>query len=157
MITNTFKIFFAAAVLGFTANIQAQNYTSGVGVIFEGGKEGNFIGAQYKHFFTEYGAGEFSALAGKESVLAQANFQFQYPLMRNIDWYVGAGPGVMYGPNRFNNEKSFYFAPAGMIGLDVKFGDTPLALSADWRPRVFLGKDQYTAIGRFGAGLKYTF
>lgn len=138
---------------------KAQNYTSGIGVIADAGARGTMFGIQYKHFFGEYTAGEFSAATEIENTLVQANFQLQYPLFnsRNLDFYVGAGPGMMYGKNLNNSEKSFYFAPAAMVGLDLSVGDLPLSVAADWRPRVFVGQDPSVEIGRFAVGVKYTF
>lgn len=138
---------------------KAQNYTSGIGAIADVGERGTMFGIQYKHFFGEYTAGEFSAATEIENSLVQANFQFQYPLFnsRNLDFYVGAGPGVMYGNNLNNSVKSFYFAPAAMVGLDLSLGDLPLSIAADWRPRVFVGQDPSVEISRFAVGIKYTF
>lgn len=137
----------------------AQNYTSGIGVIADAGKRGTMFGIQYKYFFGEYIAGEFSAATEIENSLVQANFHFQYPLFnsRNLDFYVGTGPGLMYGKNLNTSEKSFYFAPAAMVGLDLSLGDLPLSVAADWRPRVFVGPDSSVELGRFAAGIKYTF
>lgn len=138
---------------------KAQNYTSAVGLTLEHTKGATLLGPQYKHFFNEYSAGEVSVIFNGHSAIAQANYQFQYPFFGSgvLDFYLGGGPGVFYKKDTATDTSRFYVAPAAMIGLECKLGDLPIAVSADWRPRVFLGKDQYMEAGRFAAGVKYTF
>ena len=152
------KKLFSAAILGVamllgSTEASAQSYKTGVGLLVDFGDGATFVGPQVKHFFKANHAGEFSVLFADGATLAQANYQYQQPFggANGLAWYVGVGPGILFGSG------NTAFAPSAMLGLDYKIPSVPLALSMDWRPRFILGEDSDAEAGRFNAGFKYTF
>lgn len=74
-----------------------------------------------------------------------------------LKWYVGLGAHV-----GFYNSKYYGGGTAvgvdGVLGLDYKFKDAPINISADWQPSYEFG-DQYAGFGANWGGLaiRYTF
>lgn len=141
-----------AMILG-TADASAQSYKTGAGVLVDFGDGSTLVGPHVKHFFQPNHAGEFSVLFGDGVTLAQANYQYQQPFAgaNGLGWYVGLGPGILFGDG-FTE-----FAPAAMLGLDFKIPNAPLNFSMDWRPRFIIGDNSDAEAGRFAAGFRFTF
>lgn len=144
---------FAAATVFGISDAQAQTYKTGAGVLIDFGDGATFVGPHVKHFFNSNSAGEFSVLFGNGATLAQANYQYHQPLggANGLQWYVGVGPGILFGDGYTQ------FAPSAMLGLDFKIPGAPLDLSMDWRPRFIIGDNSDAAVGRFNAGFRFTF
>ncbi len=136
-----------------TSNLSAQSYKTGAGVLIDFGNGTTFVGPHVKHFFKANHAGEFSVLFGNGATLAQANYQYQQPISgaSGLGWYVGVGPGILFG------DGFTHFAPSAMIGLDFKIPGAPLDFSMDWRPRFLIGDNSDAEAGRFNAGFRFTF
>ena len=141
-----------ATILG-TSNMNAQTYKTGAGLMLDFGNGATFVGPHVKHFFTNNSAGEFSVLFANGATIAQANYQYQQGISgaKGLGWYVGAGPGILFGKGYTQ------FAPSAMVGLDFKIPGSPLDLSMDWRPRFIIGDNSDAEIGRFTAGFRFTF
>lgn len=152
------KKLFATAALGLamflgTTEAQAQTYKTGAGVLVDFGDGSTLVGPHVKHFFQPNHAGEFSVLFGDGITLAQANYHYQQAFSgaSGLGWYVGLGPGIIFGDG-FTE-----FAPAAMLGLDFKIPGAPLDFSMDWRPRFIIGDNSDAEAGRFAAGFRFTF
>ena len=144
---------FAAATMLGVSQAQAQTYKTGAGVLVDFGDGSTFVGPHVKHFFQPNHAGEFSVLFGDGATVAQANYQYHQPFAgaNGLQWYVGAGPGIIFGDG-FTE-----FAPSAMLGLDFKIPGAPLDFSMDWRPRFIIGDNSDAEAGRFNAGFRFTF
>jgi len=146
---------------------QAPDYKTAIGVKFLYG-----IGVTVKHFFTEKHALEgifryrsFSGLGSDIDLTALYEYHGKFNGLPELKWYGGGGiyAGNFSLDNDFGyvGDQSFFYAGvAAVLGLEYKFKNTPLAISADWQP-VYVVKDSYNMSG-FGAdnggfGLKYTF
>ena len=142
----------SAAVFGFS-DANAQAYKTGAGVLVDFGDGATFVGPHVKHFFKANHAGEFSVLFADGATLAQANYQYHQPIggANGLQWYIGAGPGIIFGDG-FTE-----FAPSAMLGLDFKIPGAPLDFSMDWRPRFIIGDNSDAEAGRFNAGFRFTF
>ena len=152
-------------IFGFL-QFNAQTYKTGAGVLVEDGQGPAMVGPHLKHFFKPNNAGEFSVLFGGNSTLIQANYQYHMPIPSapGLQWYVGVGPGILFGNDHHDHDHNddghpdhTYFAPSAMIGLDWKIPNVPLDVSIDWRPRFYMGEDSFSRPGRFGAGFRFTF
>lgn len=137
----------------FTGSASAQAYKTGIGLGIDFGDGATLVGPAIKHFFTPNSAVKGELLFGSGATFIQAFYQYHgaFSEARNLSWYVGGGPSVGFG----NNNSAFYLVPMG--GLDYKIPDAPIALSFDWRPRLYLGdggSDFEPA--RFGIGFNYT-
>lgn len=144
----------ASAFFLGTQQMNAQSYKTGLGLMIDVGDGGTLVGPHVKHFFSSNGAGEFDLLFGNGVTAVQALYQYNAPFAgtNGLSWYVGGGPGIVFGNN--GGGSSFYLTPA--VGLDYKISGAPLAISADWRPKFFLSDGGGSSVGRFGLGFKFT-
>lgn len=162
-----FLIVFA---LLLSTGIQAQgDYKSAVG-----GRIGTPIAGSIKHFITDVGALEgYAGFRGAGvSYYSGVNFtvgamyQHHFPIgdIEGFKWYVGGGALIQFYSydDGFVNDKDYSstgIALNGVGGVDYKFRNIPLNLSADWMPTFFLNKTYYSNFGAGYGGIaaRYTF
>jgi hypothetical protein len=148
--------FLLGIFLTFAAlSTQAQSeYKSAIGA-----RLGLPVSFSYKHFITERGALEGNVGFGRSGYLNGWNYfrvggmyQHHFPIgdIEGFKWYVGGGAFVQFNsyPDYFNN---FGYSKTslginGVGGVDYKFKNIPLNLSADWMPTIFIG-DYYQSFG----------
>ncbi|MDY0903586.1 hypothetical protein [Pedobacter sp. CFBP9032] len=159
-----FTILGCIALFGMaTTTVKAQNYKTGLGLGVDFGDGSTQVGPSIRHHFSRNTAVQGEVLFGGNSTVLQAFLQYNasIPGAKGLDWYVGGGPRVqIYDGNAFfgnDNFTAFYLVP--MVGLDYKFTGAPLALALDWRPRIYVGDNNFigSTAGRFGLGFRYTF
>jgi hypothetical protein len=137
-----------------------------------GGRVGIPIAGSIKYFISEAGALEGYAGfrdAGSSIYYSGINitiggmYQHHFPIgdIDGFKWYIGGGALVQFfnlDDNR-NNYSSTGFALNGVGGVDYKFKNIPLNVSADWMPTFFLNKTYYSNFGAGYGGLaaRYTF
>jgi hypothetical protein len=154
-------------VLLLNTCIQAQSeYKTAVG-----GRIGTPIAGSIKHFIFDAGALEgYAGFRGAGDVVYSGiNFtlgvmyQHHFPIgdIEGFQWYVGGGAMVQfyrYDVN-VNDYSSTGIALNGVGGVDYKFRNIPLNLSADWMPTFFLNKTYYSNFGAGYGGIaaRYTF
>ena len=149
------KIFFIGSIflLCITGAASAQSYKTAVGLGIDFGDGSTLAGPAIKHFFTEQSALKAELLFGNGATYAQAFYQYHgaFSQGRGLSWYLGGGPSVGFG----GGSTAFSLVP--MAGLDFKIPQAPVALSFDWRPRLYLGNGgSHFFGGRFGFGINYT-
>lgn len=133
--------------LGFYA--KSQDYKSAVGL-----RLGYPLSVCYKTFINEKAALEF-VLGYRNTtywnyIAIGGYYQHHLPI-RSVDglsWYFGGGASV-----HFWSYDDVYYANfdygtttigvSGCIGLDYKFKDIPLNISADWIPTFYISSDIY--------------
>ena len=136
------------------SNAIAQQYKMAAGLGLDVGDGPTLVGPTIKYFFKDNHAIEGEVLFGSPSVFIQAFYQYHQtiPGAKGLQWYAGGGPSLQLA----SGSSYFYLRP--MVGLDYKLSETPLALSFDWRPFIYLGNtyggSRFTA-PRFGLGVKY--
>ena len=75
-----------------------------------------------------------------------------------LRWYVGGGGHVNYFSWKDNDlDAVTTFGVAGIIGLEYKFKNLPLAVSADWQPGYIISNNIGFSAENGGIGVKYTF
>ena len=139
--------------LADSGSASAQSYKTGVGLGIDFGDGATLVGPAIKHFFTPQSAVKGELLFGSGATFLQAFYQYHgaFSEGRGLSWYLGGGPSVGFG----NGNSAFYLVP--MAGIDFKIPDAPIAMSFDWRPRLYLGDGGSDfAAGRFGLGFNYT-
>lgn len=74
-----------------------------------------------------------------------------------LKWY--GGGGVYLGQATFDliDQSTFNYGPTGVLGLEYKFKDLPLAISADWQPVFLINTGGGFAGENGGIGIKYAF
>ncbi|MDA3614935.1 hypothetical protein [Polluticaenibacter yanchengensis] len=150
------KILTALSVAAISVTgLQAQSYKTAAGLTIEFGNGSTWAGPAIKHFFDNRNAINAELLFGGNTTTLQAFYQFHGPIKNagGLKYYLGIGPSLHF-PKRGDT----YFGIRPMAGLDYKIGSTPLALSFDWRPGVFIhdNNSDFEA-GRFAFGLKFAF
>ena len=122
-----------------------------------GARLGYPLSASYKTFLNETNAIEayvnfrrwgnlFTAGASYTRVGLGAAYLIHQQLGSNtpgLQWYYGGGAGVyLYSYSNeafFDDSGNLGVGVQGFIGLDYKFADTPLNLSLDWAPAIYIG------------------
>ncbi len=133
--------------------------------------------ASYKTFISEHGALEFNLGMRPRNwnydgtkykwvtVAFSAAYQHHFPIkpVPGLQWYVGGGLSAY---NSFSDDDRYQGFGLGLFptgGIDYKFGNIPLNLSADFRPTFQLTDpyDNYSPYnsvdGNFGVSVRYTF
>ncbi len=160
------KLFFLLAFLGtilFSNAIHAQSYNSAIGL-----RLGYPVSVTYKKFLTESNALElFAGYRGNTFYnwfSVGAAYQIHKPIngVENLQWYFGGGATALF----YSYDSGFDFGDSGSVGigifgnlgLDYKFPNTPINLSADWMPTLFVGNGYLTGFGGgYGAlSVRYT-
>jgi hypothetical protein len=129
-------IFTSLFLLGifFIQEAKAQSYESAVGV-----RAGYYFTGTYKKFLNESNA--FEAYLGLSSyygvgVVVGALYQIHKPLdaleVDNLQWYYGGG--AYAGTGSYWANANFYAGVNLNIGLDYRFDEFPINVSADWAP-----------------------
>lgn len=148
----------------FAAQSQSE-YKSAIGL-----RLGYPAALSLKHFISEKGAIEgfvgFRGYTWVRLITVGALYQHHSPIssVEGLKWYVGGGAGAWLWTydkdyNFGADYGSFNLGIMGCLGLDYKFADLPLNLSADWVPTLVVGDAYY---GGFAAGYgalsaRYTF
>jgi hypothetical protein len=136
-------------ILGMTGVKAQSDYKSAIG-----GRLGTPISVSYKYFFTKPGALE--GYAGFSHPDFGFNFfriggmyqhHFDIKPVEGLKWYVGGGVLIdFFSYNRYYNNQDFASTAVGINavgGVDYKFKQIPLNLSADWTPTVLIGDNLY--------------
>jgi hypothetical protein len=120
---------------------QAQDYKSAIGL-----RLGSPLSVSYKTFISEKGA--FEGVAGFRSFVGYSWFNVgayyqhhnEIASVDGLKWYYGAGVNAYFWSydTGFLGDGSTSFGISGVLGLDYKFADIPLNLSADWIPTFFV-------------------
>ena len=131
------------AVLAMAVPAQAQVYKSAIGA-----RLGYPLAASYKTFFNESSAVEvyvgFRNWSGYGWFSVSGAYQKHAPIngVDGLQWYWGLGASAF-----FWNFKSGYFTETysstsiglqGYLGLDYKFANAPVSITADWIPTFFV-------------------
>ncbi|MEO6131701.1 MAG: hypothetical protein ABIQ02_07625 [Saprospiraceae bacterium] len=149
-----FVLLFSMLVLLCVSNgLKAQDYQSAIGL-----RLGSPLALSYKFFISEPAAIELylgyrSYGIGYTFLNPGAMYQYHFPIssIDGLSWYVGAGASAyLYSyKNSFGTAgDKFAFGINGVLGLDYKFANAPINLSADWLPTIVIGG----GYAGFGAG-----
>lgn len=158
--------------LGMAAFTYAQDgdYKSAIGGRIGGGYY-DLVAGSFKTFITDPGALEFNVgfrpygFTGYSwfNLSASASYQHHFPIgnIEGFRWFVGGG---LTAYNTFSSHSDYRGFGLGVFptgGVDYKFGNIPLNVSADIRPTISIVKpyDYYNGfyIGNGGLSVRYTF
>lgn len=174
------KVFMYASVVVIASfglsNASAQdggNYKSAIGLRAGGGYY-DIIAASYKTFLTEPGALELNlgfrpytyhyvSSYNWFNLSFSASYQHHFPIgsIEGFRWFVGGGLTAFNTFSNYDDYKGFGLGIFPTGGVDYKFSNIPLNLSADIRPTIALIKpyDYYNGFyaGNVGISARYTF
>ncbi|MBC7887409.1 MAG: hypothetical protein H7Z13_05925 [Ferruginibacter sp.] len=169
------KQFFVAAVISVlvvshasaqkSRSFNSSSYTTALGVKVYPGSGGAAV--TIKHFVNKAIALEALGYAWERGGRATGLLEFHWdiPAAPGLKWYVGPGVHVGFYNDKYYNDirdgKGSYVSAGldGVIGLDYKFKNIPLNLSADWQPSYDFGNERYHGFGGDFGGIaaRYTF
>ncbi len=149
------KLLFGAALAFGLMNVNAQEYKSALGVVFDLGDGETLIGPQYKHAFGGNGAGNVQVMFGDHITTVGADYTYNQSFSgtNGLGWYVGIGPQLSFIDH--GHDDKTYFAIRPQVGLEFKIPSAPIAMHFDWKPWWNLTNDSNFEASRFSLGLKY--
>lgn len=166
MRTKTLFLTLSLVVCCFFAAEAQSTYKSAIGL-----RAGLPPAASFKQFISDQGAIE--AFAGFYPFDSRYSwftiggmYQHHFPIgsIEGFQWYVGGGASMQVWAYKRAIDKDTYgnlsFGLIGVGGVDYKFSQIPLNVSADIMPTLFLGSDLYYTSafrGYAGASARYTF
>lgn len=137
------------------------------------------VALSYKNFITDNGAFEFNLgfggrniyvpnSGGKTSfspgVSVSGSYQYHVdiftPTDENLRWFAGGGLTMFNVMSKNNAYEGFGAGLFGTAGIDYTFKNSPVNLTADWRPTFFLAAPSAYPpldIGTLGVAVRYTF
>lgn len=158
----------ALATLALSANAQSS-YNRAIGLRF-GNSYFDGVQASYKQFISNAGALEFNAgIAPNPNWLGLSvagAYQHHFPIgnIPGFNWYIGGGLGISHiiADGYYTTYSGTMVGIFATGGVDYKFKNIPLNLSADYRPTINIirPKDSYWGSGsynNFNISVRYTF
>lgn len=148
-----FSIIFLAIV---SAKAQAP-YQKAIGIKFPQG-----LTVSYKNFISEKTLIELQAGFVTDAFRAAGLYEFYFYNLGKVNglgWYVGPGVHYQIYKNNYQKENNIKseFGIDGIIGLDYKFNNLPINVSADWQPSITLVGNSGGSVSNGGIGIRYTF
>ncbi len=149
-------------ILAMANDLKAQSYQSAIGL-----RLGFPLAVSYKFFISEPAAIELylgfrSYNIGYTFLNPGAMYQYHFPIssIDGLSWYVGGGASLYlynYKDNYCPGCDGLAFGLNGALGLDYKFADAPVNLSADWLPTIVIAGNFSGFGGSYGAlAARYT-
>jgi hypothetical protein len=124
-----------ACSLFLSLTLLGQRYTNSVGLRFA---NIGFTQLNGKHFMNENSAVELSLGGNSNYVWMQGNYEWQHPLVDDVDYYFGAGPGlgIVSGNPIMQNSANdrFMFGVNGVVGVEYKLPDYPITFAFESGP-----------------------
>jgi len=154
------RIFIIALLAMFSLGAYAQNYEKSLGL-----RLGKPVGLTYKQFVSTNNA--FEVIVDLDffekdvfKIGGSGFYLWEWNLgdVQGLDWFVGPGvsAGVFVVNAGGNTASDFNVSLDGLIGLEYKFANIPLALAVDFGPRFYFLNDAGIYWG--GAlSVRYTF
>jgi hypothetical protein len=154
------KLSTSKSVKSAKANAGNYSYKAAIGLKFIYG-----ISLTGKVFIKENSALEgilrYNSAGGLGSNIAFSGLYEYHSPIKGVDglrWYVGGGGHV----NHFtwkdvDADAVTTFGVVGIVGLEYKFANLPLAVSADWQPAYIISNPSGFSAENGGIGIKYTF
>ncbi len=127
-ITKTLPL--AVVLFCIAATAHAQDYRFGIGLRLSNSTPTLNSSVTGKYFVTERSAVEGLVSFGSRFGMGALLEIYQPFSTPGLKWFYGGGFYVGW------QDKNTYLGPTGIIGLDYKFPNVPINLSADWKPEL---------------------
>lgn len=156
-----------------SAQVTGGDYKAGIGLRLGGGYY-DLVAASFKIFPTVQSGIEFNLGIkpyggygvygnGWTNLSVSAVYQHHFPIgnVEGLKWFVGGGLTAFNTFSKYDEYDGFGLGIFPTGGVEYKFPQIPLAVSADLRPTISVIKpyDYYDGfyIGNFGIAARYTF
>lgn len=162
----------------FLVNGQS-GYNQAVGLRLSSHTTFDVVAFSYKNFISDHSAMEFNlGYGGKNYILPNSggttsyspafsiSGSYQYHELietntaENLHWFAGAGLNFFNIFSKNNAYNGFGTGIFGTAGIDYKFKTSPINVTADWRPTVYISTPSAflpLQIGTLGLAVRYTF
>ncbi|GAB1373476.1 hypothetical protein MASR1M46_03560 [Bacteroidales bacterium] len=149
------RIIIAAAALLISTAAFSQNYKTAIGL-----RTGTSLGASIKHFISQPGALEGILdvdIVKHDEMKIKATGLYEYHFDVNVDGlYVYAGAGASAGVHVAGLYSKQFMMGIDLIGgVEYKFNNIPLAISADWNPKIQLISNAGLKVPNLGFTVRY--
>ncbi|MEO7214778.1 hypothetical protein [Mucilaginibacter sp.] len=159
----SFIAFILCSFLLIANRSQAQDYKTAAGVKF-GGYENGF---SVKHFLDERTALEGIVGIRSHGAVLTGLYELHQPAFNTagLKFYYGFGAHLgsigkgnyrTFGNDQYYDSNHILLGADGVLGLEYKIADAPIAVSLDLNPRLELATGPFFDLAP-GLGLKYTF
>jgi hypothetical protein len=148
-----------------SSSFNSSSYTTALGIKLYPGSGG--AAGTLKYFVKKNAALEALGFAWERGgrITGLYEFHWDIPNAPGLKWYAGPGAHIGFYNDKYYNDirdgKGSYASIGldGVIGLDYKFKNIPLNLSADWQPSFDFGNERYRGFGGNFGGIaaRYTF
>lgn len=156
--------------VAITSNAQeVGGYQRGIGLRAGAGYY-DIVSASFKAFVTVPGAIELNlgfrpsySVYGQSHLSFSASYQHHFPIgsIEGLKWFIGGGAIAYNTFSKYNDYKGFGVGLFPTGGVDYKFGNIPLNVSADVRPTIGIVRPSsyYNSFyaGNVGLSARYTF
>lgn len=150
------KITLVLLTLFIGLSAYSQGYKTGFGL-----RTGTSFGVSIKHFISKPGAVEAILdidVVSQDEMKIKASGYYEYHFDVNVDGLsLFAGGGASAGVHIAGlYSKQFLVSFDAIGGVEYKFPNVPIALSADWNPRIQLISNPGFKAPNFGFTIRYT-
>lgn len=139
------KVTLVVAFLATFGFVKAQSdYKQAIGMRFSTHQEYAAVAASYKFFVTQPGAIELNLGVGNKNYRGERapgvsfagayQHHFDIKPVDGLKWYIGGGAVLFNTASDYDEYKGVGFGVFPTGGVDYKFSNIPLNLSADFRP-----------------------
>lgn len=164
-----FTFFTAVCVFTTVFAQEGGDYKRGIGIRAGAGYY-DIVAASFKAFITTPGAIELNlgfrpsySVYGQSHLSFSASYLHHFPIgsIEGFKWFVGGGAIVYNTFSKYDNYKGLGIGLYPTGGVDYKFGNIPLNVSADIRPTIGIVRpssyyNRFYA-GNVGVSARYTF
>jgi hypothetical protein len=162
----------------FFVNAQS-GYKQAIGLRLTSHTTFDLISVSYKSFVSDHSALEFNlGYGGKNYIVPNTggttsyspgysvSGSYQYhelietPSNENLHWFAGGGLNFFNISSKNKGYNGFGTGIFGTAGIDYKFKTSPVNVTADWRPTIYLSTPSAflpIQIGTLGLAVRYTF
>lgn len=174
------KLVLVVALLYCQFLVNAQSgYKQAIGLRLTSHTTFDLVSLSYKSFVSDHSALEFNlGYGGKNYIVPNTggttsyspgysiSGSYQYhelietPSNENLHWFAGGGLNFFNISSKNKGYNGFGTGIFGTAGIDYKFKTSPINVTADWRPTIYLSTPSAflpIQIGTLGIAVRYTF
>ena len=149
------KLMIVAVLMVSALAVNAQDYNWAIGVRGGWNNYGLTVKKGMGGTALDF-TGNWSLGSNYTALNLQGLYEWQQNLSGGLDWYSGVGAHVgMWSVKDANS--SLWLGIDGVIGLEYKFPELPIAISLDYRPALNILPSVSGGYGDVGLGLKFCF
>ena len=144
-------------VISFSQSLRAQDYKMALGVRLSNMTPRINNSVSFKYFMNEGHAIE-GLFTFSNPVAIGGIYEIYRPMnVEGLKWFFGPGAYVSFGDTNESSSGTVFAGATGILGLDYKFNNVPLNISADWKPELNLINGINFEAAAVGLSVRFTF